>query len=116
MPTFSRNIIISLVLAIAAAGALFAYTAHVRDSANSGSNAIKVIVATHEVPVGTSVDQARSKGYLSYQTVRRSDLADGAVTNFAAVTGQVVTPVAVRRRPADREPRRRAALADVATG
>ena len=91
MPTFSRNIIISLVLAIAAAGALFAYTAHVRDSANSGSNAIEVIVATHEVPVGTSVDQARSKGYLSYQTVRQSDLADGAVTNFAAVTGQVVT-------------------------
>ena len=41
--------------------------------------------------VGTSVDQARSKGYLSYQTVRQSDLADGAVTNFAAVSGQVVT-------------------------
>ncbi|MDX6545396.1 MAG: hypothetical protein QOG02_1170, partial [Gaiellales bacterium] len=30
MPTFSRNIIISIVLAVAAAGALLAYTAHVR--------------------------------------------------------------------------------------
>jgi Flp pilus assembly protein CpaB len=91
MPTFSRNIIISIVLAIAAAAALLAYTAHVRDSANSGTNAIRVIVATHEVATGTTVDDARSKGYLSYQTVRQSDLADGAVTNFDAVSGQVVT-------------------------
>jgi Flp pilus assembly protein CpaB len=91
MPTFSRNIIISIVLAVAAAGALLAYTAHVRDSANAGTNAIKVIVATHEVPVGTTVDQAESNGYLSYQTVRQSDLADGAVTSFAAVSGQVIT-------------------------
>jgi len=91
MPTFSRNIIISIVLAVAAAGALLAYTAHVRDSANAGTNAIKVIVATHEVPVGTTIDQAQSKGYLSYQTVRQSDLADGAITNFGAISGQVVT-------------------------
>jgi Flp pilus assembly protein CpaB len=91
MPTLSRNIIISIVLAVAAAGALLAYTAHVRDSANAGTNAIKVIVATHEVTVGTTVDQAQSKGYLAYQTVRQSDLADGAVTNFSAVSGQVIT-------------------------
>jgi Flp pilus assembly protein CpaB len=91
MPTFSRNIIISIVLAVAAAGALLAYTAHVRDSANAGTNAIEVIVATHEVPVGTTIDQAQSKGYLSYQTVRQSDLADGAITNFSAISGQVIT-------------------------
>ena len=91
MPTFSRNIIISIVLAIAAGGALLAYTAHVRDSANSGTNAIRVIVATHEVQSGTTVDDARSKGYLAYQTIRQSDLADGAVTSFTAVSGQVVT-------------------------
>jgi Flp pilus assembly protein CpaB len=91
MPTFSRNLIISIVLAFAAAGALLAYTASVRDSANAGSNAIRVIVATHDVTVGTPVSDAQARGYLSYQTVRQSDLADGAVTNFAAVDGQVVT-------------------------
>jgi len=91
MPTFSRNLIISIVLAFAAAGALLAYTASVRDSANAGSNAIRVIVATHDVTIGTSVSDAQAKGYLAYQTVRQSDLADGAVTNFAAVDGQVVT-------------------------
>jgi Flp pilus assembly protein CpaB len=91
MPTFSRNIIISIVLAVAAGAALLAYTAQVRHNANSGANAITVIVATHEVQSGTTVDDARSKGYLAYQTVRQSDLADGAVTSFAAVSNQVVT-------------------------
>jgi Flp pilus assembly protein CpaB len=91
MPTLSRNLIISFVLAVAAAGALFAYTSHVRKSAESGADTVTVIVATHEVPVGTTVDDARSQGYLSYQPVRQSDVADGAITSFGAVTGQVIT-------------------------
>ena len=61
MPTLSRNLIISFVLAIAAAGALFAYTSHVRKSAESSVDTVKVIVATHEVPVGTTVDQTRGR-------------------------------------------------------
>ena len=82
MPTLSRNLIISFVLAIAAAGALFAYTSHVRKSAESSSDTVTVIVATHELPVGTTVDDARSQGYLGYQSVRQSDVADGAITSF----------------------------------
>ena len=50
-----------------------------------------MIVATHEVPVGTTVDDARSQGYLGYQSVRQSDVADGAITSFGAVAGQVIT-------------------------
>jgi len=91
MPTLSRNLIISFVLALAAAGALFAYTSHVRKSAESTTNSVTVIVATHDVPVGTTVDDARSQGYLSYRSVRQSDVADGAVTSFGAVAGQVIT-------------------------
>jgi len=91
MPTLSRNLIISFVLALAAAGALFAYTSHVRKSAESTTNSVTVIVATHDVPVGTTVDVARSQGYLSYRSVRQSDVADGAITSFGAVAGQVIT-------------------------
>jgi Flp pilus assembly protein CpaB len=91
MPTLSRNLIISFVLALAAAGALFAYTSHVRKSAESTTNSVTVIVATHDVPVGTTVDDARSQGYLSYRSVRQSDVADGAITSFGAVAGQVIT-------------------------
>jgi len=91
MPTLSRNLIISFVLALAAAAALFAYTSHVRKSAESTTNSVTVIVATHDVPVGTTVDDARSQGYLSYRSVRQSDVADGAITSFGAVAGQVIT-------------------------
>ena len=91
MPTLSRNLIISFVLALAAAAALFAYTSHVRKSAESNTNSVTVIVATHDVPVGTTVDDARSQGYLSYRSVRQSDVADGAITSFGAVAGQVIT-------------------------
>jgi Flp pilus assembly protein CpaB len=91
MPTLSRNLIISILLALAAAGALLVYTAQVRDNANAGTTAARVVVATHDVTVGTTVTDAQAKGYLSYQTVRQSDLADGAVTDFSAVQGDVVT-------------------------
>jgi Flp pilus assembly protein CpaB len=91
MPTLSRNLIISIVLALAAAGALFAYTSHVRQSADSGRNAVSVIVATHDITTGTTVDDARTQGYLVAETVPQSDLADGAIQNFGAVGGQVIT-------------------------
>jgi len=91
MPTFSRNIIISIALAIAAAGALLAYTQQVRDTANKSTHAVRVIVATHEITVGTTIDEAKSKGYLAYQAVRESDIADGAITDFDAIADQVIT-------------------------
>jgi Flp pilus assembly protein CpaB len=91
MPTFSKNIIISIALAIAAAGALLAYTQQVRDTASQTTRAVRVIVATHEITVGTTVDEAKSKGYLAYQAVRESDIADGAITDFDAIADQVIT-------------------------
>jgi Flp pilus assembly protein CpaB len=91
MPTFSRNIIISIALAIAAAGALLVYTQQVRDTASQSTHAVRVIVATHEILVGTPVDEAKSKGYLAYQAVRESDIADGAITDFDAIADQVIT-------------------------
>jgi Flp pilus assembly protein CpaB len=93
MPTLSRNIIISVVLAIAAAGALIAYTSQVRNSASVGNDAVRVVVATHDIPASTKVDDAINDGYLAYHTVRQSDLANGAVTDLAAVQGrnQVIT-------------------------
>ncbi len=93
MPTLSRNIIISVVLAVAAAGALIAYTSQVRNSASVGNDAVRVVVATHDIPAGTNVDDAINDGYLAYRTVRQSDLADGAITDLASIKGrnQVIT-------------------------
>src|SRR4051794_5296313 len=91
MPTLSRNIIISVVLAVAAAAAILAYTSQVRDSADQSGSTMQVLVATHEIPVGTPIDDAQSKGWLEQRPVRQTEIADGAVTSFDPVSGKVVT-------------------------
>lgn len=90
-PTLSRNIVISVVLALAAAVALVLYTNHVQDSAKSAGDAVRVVVVTHDLKAGTSVDTAATDGDLAYRTVRRSDLVPGAYTDLNAARGLVLT-------------------------
>jgi Flp pilus assembly protein CpaB len=91
MPTLSRNIIISIVLAIAAAAAILAYTSHVRDTADRAASTVRVVVATHEIPSGTPADDARAKGWLELRAVRQSEVASGAFTSLDATSGKVIT-------------------------
>jgi Flp pilus assembly protein CpaB len=90
-PTLSRNIVISVVLALAAAVALVLYTQHVQDSARSAGDAVRVVVVTHDIHAGTSVDAAAADGDLAYRTVRRSDLVPGAYIDLNAARGLVLT-------------------------
>jgi Flp pilus assembly protein CpaB len=90
-PTLSRNIVISVVLALAAAVALVFYTNHVQDSARSAGDAVRVVVVTHDIRAGTSVDTAAADGDLAYRTVRRSDLVPGAYTDLNAARGLILT-------------------------
>jgi Flp pilus assembly protein CpaB len=91
MPTISRNIVISVALALAAAVALFAYARSVQDKASTASDAVNVIVATHEVTAGTSVATAQSEGYLEVRTMHQSDVAPGAELTFANISNEVIT-------------------------
>lgn len=90
-PTLSRNIVISVVLALAAAVALVLYTNHVQDSARSAGDAVRVVVVTHDIKAGASVDAAVADGDLAYRTVRRSDLVPGAYTDMNAARGLILT-------------------------
>jgi len=91
MPTISRNIVISVGLALAAAVALFAYARSVQNTASTGSDAVNVIVATHEVTAGTTISTAQANGYLESRTMHRSDVAPGALASFAGVSNEIVT-------------------------
>ena len=90
-PTLSRNIVISVVLALAAAVALVLYTNHVQDSARSAGDAVRVVVVTHDIKSGTPVDSAVADGDLAYRTVRRADVVPGAYVNLNAARGLIVT-------------------------
>jgi Flp pilus assembly protein CpaB len=89
-PTLSRNIVISVALALAAAVALVLYTNHVQDSARSAGDAVRVVVVTHDIKAGTPVDAAAADGDLAYRTVRRSDLVPGAYTDLHAARGLIL--------------------------
>jgi pilus assembly protein CpaB len=91
MPTLSRNIIISVALALLAAAALVLYTSRLRQEAADVSDAVRVVVATRDIPSGTPVEEAFADGDLAYQNLRRGDVADGAFQNVDAAEGQVVT-------------------------
>jgi len=52
---------------------------------------VRVVVVTHDIHPGTSVDAAAADGDLAYRTVRRSDLVPGAYTSLDAARGLLVT-------------------------
>jgi Flp pilus assembly protein CpaB len=91
MPTLSRNIIISVVLAIAAGAAILAYTAQVKSSADHSETTKPVVVATHEIAAGTPIDDAQAKGWLEVHSVRDAEVSSSAVTSFESVAGRIVT-------------------------
>jgi Flp pilus assembly protein CpaB len=91
MPTLSKNIIISVALALAAAAALVLYVEQVRDQASSGQRTVSVVVATHPIATGTTVDDAISAGDFGQRTMRAADVPNLAVQSLDAIRGQVVT-------------------------
>jgi Flp pilus assembly protein CpaB len=91
MPTLSKNIIISIVLALAAAAALVLYVGQVRDQASSGQRTVQVVVAAHDITAGTTVDDAIAANDFGTRVMRQSDVPPFAVTDVANIRGQVVT-------------------------
>jgi len=91
MPTLSKNIVISVVLAVAAAAALVVYMSQVRDQAASGERNVQVVVATQDVRAGTSVADAVAARDFGTRTVRAADAPPAAITDLDSIRGQVVT-------------------------
>jgi Flp pilus assembly protein CpaB len=91
MPTLSKNIVISVALAVAAAIALVFYVNQVRDQASSGQRLMQVVVAKTSIPAGTTIDDAIAAGEFAARTVRAQDAPQGAVTSLDGFRGQVVS-------------------------
>jgi Flp pilus assembly protein CpaB len=91
MPTLSKNIIISVVLALAAAIALVLYVGEIRSQAVTNERTVAVVVATADIAPGTSVADAEKAGAFSLQPMRASDVPAYAVTSVASIRGEIVT-------------------------
>ena len=76
-----RNIAIALVLAGIAALLVIMYTGNVQKQAKSSQQTTPVLVATQDIPAGTSVADAISGGQLQARQIGQLDGIGGALTN-----------------------------------
>jgi pilus assembly protein CpaB len=86
-----RNIAIALVLAGIAAFLVIVYTGNVQKQAHSSQQATQVLVATADIPAGTTVANAISGGQLQLRKVVQQDVIVGALTDEKSLDSSYVT-------------------------
>lgn len=89
----SRGLVVALalLLALGAAAAVVLYTNGVKQEAQTGGNLKPVIVATQDIPAGTSLDDLIDKGAFKELSVPADVIVQGAVTSLAELRGQTTT-------------------------
>lgn len=89
----SRGLVVALalLLAVMAAAAVVLYTNGVKKDATSGGELTTVIVATQNIPAGTSLDTLIESGAFKELNVPTDAVVEGAVTGLAQLRGQTIT-------------------------
>jgi pilus assembly protein CpaB len=77
------------VAALIAAIAVFAYVKHYRSTVESGGRAASVMVAPSLIPKGTPGTAIAAKRLFQVQSIRESQLREGAVSDPASLRGKV---------------------------
>jgi Flp pilus assembly protein CpaB len=86
-----RNIAIALVLAGIAAFLVIMYTGNVQKQAKSSQQATSVLVATADIPAGTSVADAISGGQIQSRSIVQQDVIVGALQDEKSLNSSYVT-------------------------
>jgi Flp pilus assembly protein CpaB len=86
-----RNLLVPVGLAVLAAVLVGAYIVTYRNSVNSGAGLVKVLVATRDIPAGTTGSAVASGGYLKGETIPRRAVVPGSVVSGAPLTQLVAT-------------------------
>jgi Flp pilus assembly protein CpaB len=86
-----RNLLVPVALAVLAAVLIGAYIVSYRNSVAEGAGLVKVLVATRDIPAGTTGSTVASGGYLKSETVPRRAVVPGSVVSGAPLTSLVAT-------------------------
>ena len=86
-----RHLAVPIGLAVLAAVLVGTYIVTYRNSVNSGAGLVKVLVATRDIPAGTTGSAVASGGYLKGETVPRRVVVPGSVVSGAPLTSLVAT-------------------------
>ena len=84
-------VVLAVLFAVMAAAAVILYTNGVKKSAETGGDLQTVIVATQDIPAGTSVDSLIDQGAFKELNVPLDAVVAGAVTNLDGLRGQTTT-------------------------
>ena len=74
--------VVAITMAAVATMAIFLYIQGVRDDVATGGGKVSVIVAQHDIPAGSDLDELLEQGAFAEETVARDDLVAGAVTSL----------------------------------
>ena len=86
-----RNIAIALVLAGIAAFLVIMYTGNVQKQAHNSQQTTTVLVATADIPAGTTVADAISGGQIQTHQVVQQEVIVGALTDEKSLNSSYVT-------------------------
>lgn len=86
-----RNLTIAIVLAALAAALVSVYVANYRRDVQRGQGDVGVLVAAHDIPVGTPGSQVVAGHMLTTRVVPRQAVVPGAVSSPAQIAQLVVT-------------------------
>lgn len=86
------TIVLAIVLAVIGTGAVLIYVKQADVRAIAGQKAVTVLVATQQIPVGTTLGDAQSNGLLSSQKLPASSVPSDAVRSITpALAGLVLS-------------------------
>jgi pilus assembly protein CpaB len=84
-------VVIALVLAVVAAGAMFLFANGVKNNAVGSGVATEVVVSTKDIPTNTNLNTLISQGAFKTIRVPTDAVVEGAVTNVSQLQNQTTT-------------------------
>ena len=86
----SRGLVglIAIVMAGVATLAIFLYIQGVRSEIKTGGGQVTVLVAQHDIPAGSDMNELIEQGAFAEQSMPRNSLVDGAVTSIEELQNQ----------------------------
>jgi Flp pilus assembly protein CpaB len=84
-------VVIALVLAVVAAGAMFLFANGVKNNAVGSGVATNVVVSTKDIPTNTNLNTLISQGAFKTIRVPTNAVVEGAVTNVSQLQNQTTT-------------------------
>ncbi len=84
----SLALVLTVLLAVAAAAAVFLYVTNVKHNAATGGGTVTVVVSKQDIPANTDLDPLIGQGVFETKSVPSDDLVQGAITDVFQLRGQ----------------------------